>query len=169
MSGSDDLQQVRQACCTFPARFQSLQLATVSADGQPEASYAPFVADHGCYYVYLSDLARHGANLRETARASVLFIEGEEQAKHPFARERLTLRCDVVECPRGSDRFEAVLDLFEQRFGKFVQMVRSLGDFRLFELSPVSGSYVAGFARAYVLDGDDLKNIRHRGPDNLGG
>lgn len=169
MSGSDDLQQVRQACRDFPGRFQSLQLATVSADGQPEASYAPFVADHGCYYVYLSDLARHGANLRETARASVLFIEGEEQAKHPFARERLTLRCDVVECPRGSERFDAVLDLFEQRFGKFVQMVRPLGDFRLFELSPVSGSYVAGFARAYVLDGDDLVNIRHRGSDNLGG
>ena len=42
---ADDLQQVRQACRDFPARFQSLQLATVSADGQPEASYAPFVAD----------------------------------------------------------------------------------------------------------------------------
>ena len=169
MSGSDDLQQVRQACRDFPARFQSLQLATVSADGQPEASYAPFVADRGCYYVYLSDLARHGANLRATSRASVLFIEGEEQAKHPFARERLTLRCEATECPRGDERFEAVLDLFEQRFGKFVQMVRSLGDFRLFELRPVAGSYVAGFARAYVLDGDDLANIRHRGPDNLTG
>ncbi len=169
MSGSDDLQQVRQACRDFPGRFQSLQLATVSADGQPEASYAPFVADHGCYYVYLSDLARHSANLRETARASVLLIESEEQAKHPFARERLTLRCEVGECPRDTGRFDAVLDLFEQRFGKFVQMVRPLGDFRLFELRPVAGSYVAGFARAYVLDGEDLANIRHRGPDNLGG
>ena len=169
MPGSDDLQQVRQACRDFPARFQSLQLATVSADGQPEASYAPFVADRGCYYVYLSDLARHGANLRATSRASVLFIEGEEQAKHPFARERLTLRCEATECPRGCERFESVLDLFEQRFGKFVQMVRPLGDFRLFELRPVAGSYVAGFARAYVLDGDDLANIRHRGPDNLTG
>ncbi len=169
MSGSDDLQQVRQACRDFPARFQSLQLATVSADGQPEASYAPFVADHGCYYVYLSDLARHGANLREKGRASVLFIEGEERAKHPFARERLTLRCEATECPRGSERFEAVLDLFEHRFGKFVQMVRPLGDFRLFELRPEAGSYVAGFAKAYVLDGDDLANIRRRGPDNLGG
>ena len=169
MSDPADLSSVRQACRDFPARFQSLQLATVSADGEPEASYAPFVSDRGCYYVYLSDLARHSANLRETARASVLLIESEEQAKHPFARERLTLRCEVGECPRDTGRFDAVLDLFEQRFGKFVQMVRPLGDFRLFELSPVSGSYVAGFARAYVLDGEDLVNIRHRGPDNLGG
>lgn len=168
MSDPADLSSVRQACRDFPARFQSLQLATVSADGEPEASYAPFVSDRGCYYVYLSDLARHSANLRETGRASVLLIEGEEQARHPFARERLTLRCEVGECPRDTSRFEVVLDLFEQRFGKFVQMVRPLGDFRLFELRPVAGSYVAGFARAYVLDGEDLVNIRHRGPDNLG-
>jgi putative heme iron utilization protein len=32
------------------------------------------VAHEGRYCVYLSDLARHTANLRATARASVLFI-----------------------------------------------------------------------------------------------
>ena len=63
MNPPTDLTAVREACRAFPARFQTLQLATVSADGLPEASYAPFVADQGRYWVYLSDLARHTANL----------------------------------------------------------------------------------------------------------
>lgn len=162
MTPNTDLSAVRDACRALPARFQTLHLGTVSANGQPEASYAPYVADQGCYYVYLSRLARHASNLRETPRASVLFIEGEEQAKHVFARERLTLACTVTECPRDTLRFEAVLNLFDQRFGKFMQVIRPLQDFGLFELKPVSGSYVAGFARAYVLDGEDLGHIRHR-------
>ena len=153
---------VRLACQQFPARFQTLQLGTVAADGQPEASYAPYVVDRGRYYVYLSRLARHASNLRETPRASVLFIEGEAEAKHLFSRERLTLACAVTEITRATPRFDAVLDMFDQRFGKFMQVIRPLQDFGLFELKPVSGSYVAGFARAYVLDGEDLGHIRHR-------
>ncbi|MBD3892690.1 pyridoxamine 5'-phosphate oxidase family protein [Hydrogenophaga sp.] len=162
MSKNHDLTQVQAACRAFPARFQTLHLGTVGADGLPEASYAPYVSDAGRYFVYLSELARHTANLRATARASVLFIEGEQQAAHLFARERLTLACQASECPRGSPHFEVILDLFGQRFGKFMQVIRPLEDFLLFELVPVSGSYVAGFARAYTLDGDDLGRLRHR-------
>lgn len=162
MTPQPDLTTVQEACRAFPARFQTLHLGTVSADGQPEASYAPYVVDKGRYCIYLSELARHTANLRNTARASVLFIEGEGQARHLFARQRLTLACQVSECPRGSTRFEAVLDLFEQRFGPFVQTIRPLQDFHLFELVPVSGTYVAGFARAYTFDGADPGQLRHR-------
>ncbi len=162
MSTTVDLAAVQAACQAFPARFQTLQLGTVSHDGLPEASYAPFVADQGRYFVYLSDLARHTGNLRAVGRASVLFIEGEAQARHLFARERLTLACEVAECGRGSERFEQVLDLFEQKFGKFMQAIRPLQDFHLFELRPVAGSYVAGFARAYTLAGADLAQLNHR-------
>lgn len=162
MSTPDNLDAVQAACQAFPARFQTLHLGTVSQDGQPEASYAPFVADQGRYFVYLSELARHTANLRTAGRASVLFIESEAQAKHLFARERLTLACEATECARGSGRFEQVLDLFEQKFGQFMQAIRPLQDFHLFELRPVTGSYVAGFARAYTLAGADLAQLNHR-------
>lgn len=162
MANDTDLQQVREACKAFPARFQTLHLGTVGADGLPEASYAPYVSEGGRYYVYLSELARHSANLLATGRASVLFIESEAQAKHLFARERLTLACQAAECVRTTPRFEAVMERFDARFGKFMQAIRPLRDFRLFELLPLSGSYVAGFARAYTLAGDDLDQLRHR-------
>lgn len=162
MSKDSSLDEVRQACRAFPDRFHTLHLATVDTEGQPEASYAPFVADAGHYWVYLSSLARHTRNLRDTARASVLFIEGEAEASHLFARERLTLACHAQEHVRGTPRFETVLDLFGERFGPFMQVIRPLQDFGLFKLQPVSGSYVAGFARAYTLSGDDLGDIHHR-------
>jgi putative heme iron utilization protein len=162
MTTNDPLQAVQAACQAFPSRFRTLQLATVGSDGLPEASYAPYVTDQGCHYVYLSELALHSGNLRSSGRASVLFIEAEADAKNLFARERLTLACEAVECARGSSRFEQVLDLFEQRFGKFVQVIRPLQDFHLFELRPLSGSYVAGFARAYTFDGADVALMRHR-------
>ncbi|HRK37974.1 MAG TPA: pyridoxamine 5'-phosphate oxidase family protein [Burkholderiaceae bacterium] len=162
MTTENLLDDIRLACQQFPARFQTLQLGTVASDGQPEASYAPYVTDQGRYYVYLSRLARHAGNLRDVPRASVLFIEAEADAKHLFARQRLTLACTVTEIARATPRFEAVLDRFGERFGKFMQAIRPLEDFGLFELQPTSGSYVAGFARAYVLDGGDLGHIRHR-------
>lgn len=162
MTSTDHLQSAQADCRAFPARFQTLHLGTVSAEGQPEASYAPFVADQERYYVYLSELARHTGNLRARGRVSVLFIEGEDSASQLFARERLTLACEATECARGSARFDQVLDLFERRFGKFMQAIRPLKDFHLFELRPVSGSYVAGFARAYTLTGGDLGELRHR-------
>ena len=59
MTTENPLDDIRLACQLFPARFQTLQLGTVAADGQPEASYAPYVTDQGRYYVYLSRLARH--------------------------------------------------------------------------------------------------------------
>lgn len=156
------LHDVRHACLALAARFRTLQLATVAADGQPEASYAPFVTDQGFYYVYLSQLARHTGNLRHSGKASVMFIQPESEASHVFARERLTLVCQVHEHPRDSPRFEQVLDLFDVRFGKFMDVIRPLQDFGLFELRPAKGSYVAGFARAYTLEGADLSHVEHR-------
>lgn len=162
MSTSSNLEAVQQAAVAFPSRFQALYLATVSAQGLPEASYAPYVFEGGKFFVYLSGLAKHAGNLKATGLASVLFIEEESAAKHLFGRERLTLACKAVEHERGTPRFEAVLDLFDERFGKFMQVIRPLQDFSLFELSSERGSYVAGFAKAYTLSGQDLGQISHR-------
>jgi putative heme iron utilization protein len=162
MSQSPQMPEVRQACLALAARFQTLHLGTVTKDGQPEASYAPYVTDQGFYYVYLSQLARHTGNLRDTGKASVMFIQPESEATHVFARERLTLTCEAQEHPRGTPRFEQVIRLFDERFGKFMQVIRPMQDFGLFELRPVKGSYVAGFARAYTLAGADLSHVEHR-------
>ena len=162
MSQNPDLNAVMAACRTFPQDFQSLHLATCNADGEPEASYAAYIEHAGNYYVYTSELSAHTANLVAGKRCSVLFIESEAQATHLFARRRLTLQCDVIECHRGRGEFEALMDRFVGKFGGFMSMMRKLADFHLFELRPQRGTYVAGFAQAFTLGGTNLSEIKHR-------
>lgn len=162
MRHAPDLNAVMDECRKFPGHFQSLHLATCNSAGEPEASYATYVEHEGYYYIYISELSAHTANLAASGCGSVLFIESETEAKHLFARRRLTLQCRAVECRRDSPEFEPLLDMFVQKFGNFMGMMRKLSDFHLYQLRPISGGYVAGFAQAYILEGDGLCEIRHR-------
>jgi putative heme iron utilization protein len=162
VSQSPNLNTVMDECRKFPGHFKSLHLATCNITGEPEASYAPYIEHEGSYYVYTSELSTHTANLAANGCCSVLFIESEAQARHLFARRRLTLQCTAIECHRDSPLFEPLMDMFVQKFGSFMEMMRKLADFHLYQLQPKSGSYVAGFAQAYALEGDGLREIKHR-------
>ncbi|MCX8520443.1 MAG: pyridoxamine 5'-phosphate oxidase family protein, partial [Rhodoferax sp.] len=156
MNQAPDLNAVLAQCRQFPGHFQSLHLATCNATGTPEASYAAYVEHRGCYYIYTSELSAHTANLATSGRCSVLFIESETEARHLFARRRLTLQCTAMECHRDGPEFEPLMELFIQKFGQFMGMMQKLLDFHLFRLQPQSGNYVAGFAQAYTLEGEGL-------------
>lgn len=154
----DILLEARQ----FHLAFASLLLATASADGEPTASYAPYVTDaEGSFYVYVSELAAHTANLQQHPRASVLFIEDESHARHLFGRRRVTYSCRVEGISRQDARFAGILDRFAEKHGKFMDMMRDLQDFHLFRLVPERASYVRGFAEAFELTGERLEQIRH--------
>ena len=162
MSDKDPVQNIAQEAREFMQGFQSLTLATSNAQGKPEASYAPFVQIGHKFYVYVSELAVHCANLQQSPRCSAMFIENEEQAKTVFARRRFTLQCSAQEIARELPLFEAAMDAFRSKFGKFIDMIAPLTDFHLIELSPSMGSYVSGFAKAYHLVGEDLGTVAHR-------
>lgn len=162
MSTQRDLNEVLDEFRTFHHDFQTLLMATCNAQGEPDASYAPYVEHLGDFYVYVSELAVHTGNLQANPRCSVLFIEDEKQAKHLFGRRRVTLDCVAEAIPRDSTLFETVMGQFIARFGKFMEMLRQLQDFHLIRLKPQRGNYVAGFAQAYEITGQDLDTIRHR-------
>ncbi len=66
---------------SFKAERSTLQLATQNKAGVPNASYAPFaLADDG-FYILVSELARHGVNLKESSMVSVMLLEDETEAK----------------------------------------------------------------------------------------
>jgi putative heme iron utilization protein len=157
-----DLDQVYQEFSQFHAPFQSLLMATVDSQGQPDSSYATYVEFEGSFYIYISELSAHTGNLMQHPGLSVLFIEDESSAGHIFARKRATYRCVASEIERGSESFEQVMDLFADRFGPFInKTMRHILDFHLFRLEPVKASYVQGFARAFDIHGEGLKEIRH--------
>lgn len=162
MSQPPDLNLVLAECKQFPSNFETLYIASCNAAGEPEASYAAYIEQDGCYYIYTSELSAHTNNLAETGRCSVLFIESETDAKHLFARRRLTLQCRAIECRRDCAEFESLMKRFVEKFGNFMGMLRKLDDFHLYQLRPESGAYVAGFAQAFTLSGEGLSEINHR-------
>ncbi|HSH87004.1 MAG TPA: pyridoxamine 5'-phosphate oxidase family protein [Methylophilus sp.] len=162
MTDQEKLQSVGQEAIAFKSLFQTVQLASVNAQGVPEASYAAFVERDNKFYIYVSELATHCANLRETGLCSAMFIESEKDAGHLFARKRLVFKCTAQGVDRNSAKFNEVMALFYEKFGQFMDAIGKLTDFHMMELTPSHGSYVAGFARAYHLNGQDLLQITHR-------
>lgn len=161
-TAAPDLTALAAEARAFLARFQTLLMATVSADGTPEASYAPFVCpDDNCFYVYVSGLSRHTGNLDTSRRASVLFIEDERDVKQLFARTRLTFDCRAELIEREDEQWRAIMDIFQDAFGNVIELIRPLTDFKLFRLRPQSGIYVKGFAQAYRVSDAAIQSVEH--------
>ena len=149
------------------AETKSLMLGTVSEQGLPRTSYAPFVLESGNFYIYLSGLSGHTAELIANPVTSILLIEDEADAGQIFARARVSYLCDAEVIRRGGSKYEHVLGLFSARFGGVIDVLKSLPDFVLFELTPRSGRFITGFGQAYDLAGDQLDILEHVGPDQI--
>lgn len=151
-----------EAYRTFTDNFNSVVLSTVSADGNPNASYAPCVIDKARnIYIYVSGLSTHTQNLNAVPKASILFLEDEQDTQQIFARKRLSYDCTASLIPADDPEWTQVADQFEHRFGKMVELLRSLPDFRIFKLMPTKGRFVVGFGAAFAVDASDLTKLVH--------
>lgn len=155
----------KQRARDFLSTRKTLVMATVSADGTPTVSYAPFVHHENAFYIYTSGLSRHTHDLEETKRVSIMCIEDEAQLPNLFARKRLTFPCDVNVIPKDDTSRTAIMELFAQKFGTIFALILPLGDFVLFQLKPLEGTYVEGFGQAYRIDADLLSAVRIGGPN----
>ena len=148
-----ELEDFSRACHELIASQQTLILSTASANCVPDISYAPFVRDHaGVFYIYVSELASHTANLLNNPQASLIFLRPESESPNLFARERAVFSCHVKEIARDDDCYTTRLNALQDKFGEVVSLLRSLPDFHLFALNPESGRYVAGFGRAFTIN-----------------
>ena len=138
---------------------QSLQLATVSPEGVPHASYCPFGCTDEGFVIMVSDLAEHGTNLKSQGPASVLFIEDESECNSIFARVRVGFECRVTALDKESPAGQTAIQGMIEKVGKLAGNLASLDDFSLYLLTPSSGRYVKGFGQAYKLEGDGLSNF----------
>ena len=142
---------------------QSVILATLDAEGNPVASYAPFVHLDGSFQILVSFMARHTRNLRDRKKVSVMLIEDESVAKQIYARDRLTLDCEVVQVEPESDLWNRAVEELKNRHGKVIDVLSGLNDFIMFDLQPTKGSYVNGFGSAYSVNPDLTINEHVKG------
>jgi putative heme iron utilization protein len=163
-------QAAHSAYATLLSGFRSIQLGTASVDGLPEASYAPAVLTEAReFYVHVSELSAHTANLRDTGRASVLLIEDEETCEQIFARKRVTFACETSEVERDSDEWKDAMERFGEKFGGIMGHLKTMRDFHLIRLRPRSGRLVVGFGQAFDVTGEQMNELVHvRGIDGKG-
>ncbi|EFP96791.1 heme utilization protein HutZ [Vibrio caribbeanicus] len=145
----------------FRQQRNTLQLATVGADGRPNVSYAPYVQNQEGYFILISEIARHAQNLKINPHVSIMMIEDEYESQQIFARKRLTFDAVAVVVERDSEQWSRTIQQMQDRFGEVVEGLSQLQDFILFNLTPEQGLYVKGFGQAYQVSGDDLVDFLH--------
>ena len=156
----DQLKKAQVEYEKFPTEFTSIMMSTVSQEGIPDASYAPFVIDDDKnIYIYVSGLATHTQNIHNHPFVSVLFIEDEVKTKQIFARRRLNFNCTANLLERESEKWQQIVDKFAIRFGELISTLRSLPDFRIFQLTPKNGRFVIGFGAAYNISSDNINQL----------
>ena len=156
----DQLKKAQVEYEKFPTEFTSIIMSTVSKEGIPDASYAPFVIDDDKnIYIYVSGLATHTQNIHNHPFVSVLFIEDEVKTKQIFARRRLNFDCTANLIERESEKWQQIVDKFAIRFGELISTLRSLPDFRIFQLTPKNGRFVIGFGAAYNISSDNINQL----------
>jgi putative heme iron utilization protein len=156
----DQLKKAQVEYEKFPTEFTSIMMSTVSQEGIPDASYAPFVIDDDKnIYIYVSGLATHTQNIHNHPFVSVLFIEDEVKTKQIFARRRLNFNCTANLVERETEKWQQIVDKFELRFGELISTLRSLPDFRIFQLIPKNGRFVIGFGAAYNISSDNINQL----------
>jgi putative heme iron utilization protein len=156
----EEFQELRES-------LKTIQIATLDGDGKPLASYAPYVRLEQKYYLYLSELAKHTVNLIDNGSVSLLLIESEENCRNLFARRRIVLQGEAQTIERDLPLFTQVLAEFERQFGGIINVIEPLQDFHLFQIKPVSGRFIRGFAEAFEISGPGLDVIEHIGADKL--
>ncbi len=156
-----DEEKILEELQTLRESVKTVQLATNDTDGNPQASYAPYVWIEQACYLYLSELARHTRNLISNPAVSLLFIEAEQSSKNLFARRRIILRGKACKVARESHQFQRIMAEFKNRFGDFIDLIEPLQDFHLFRIDPQSGRFIRGFAQAFELTGPGLNKIEH--------
>ncbi len=156
----EKLDRLPEEVSHFIEGFSTLQIASVDEQGNPHASYAPFTRVNGQFVMLLSDVSRHARNLKQQQKASLMLIESETDAKHLFARKRLTLDCQTSNLDKESDAGQALLQQLETKFGDIVGRLKVLEDFNLFTFTPEQAVYVKGFGQAFNLNGD-LNQVKH--------
>lgn len=151
----------------FIKNIQTAIIGTLDKNQLPFSSYAPYIYDTNRFYVYISNIATHAKNIQKTPKVSLFFTEDESKTENLFARKRISLQCESIKIKRESERFEAVLDLFAQKFDtKMVATLKKMIDFNLYEFKVTYGEATFGFGKAYFIGGENMDELVERTGDN---
>ena len=85
----------------------------------------------------------------------------DEESQNIFAKKRITFDGTIKIINRKTDAFNELMGHMKNKLGDTIDMIRHMEDFYLIKIKPVSALLVFGFAKAFVLTGDGLNDVRH--------
>ncbi len=156
MNTQKTAQQLSDRLIDLHGRSKTLMMATQTEDHSPHISYSPYALIEGKYYVFVSTLAEHTQHLVERPQASIMLIEDEQDTRNLYARTRLSWVAQASRIKRQTDLFSLAIEQLKARTGQTIDLLVSLTDFDLFELTPQHGRLVLGFGQAYQIKPEDL-------------
>ncbi len=152
MKDTPDLMQIEAAYHALIEQQRTLQIACISENGDADIGNAAYLHHENRFYVLVSSLATHTANLLRTNQTAIMIHQPESEAVNVFAMQRLMLNCVVAEVSKETEAFASLLDIMHTRFGGIVDLLRSLPDFHLLEFIPQQGKFVGGFGQIFLID-----------------
>ena len=155
-------EEAQEQLDVFLEDIKTVVLSTVDKQGEPFASYSPFVQDEESnFYVFVSTAVPHSHNMYNTKKAHILFIEDESKTEHIYARRRLYFKAKAEKFEENDERFEKIAQLFEKRHGEQAALIRKMPDSRFYKLSAYDGNLVLGFGAAFKIEEDNktIKNL----------
>jgi heme iron utilization protein len=129
-------------------------------NGEPNLAMMAVAAasDFSAFYIHVSKLGKHTGDMEKDPHVSLLFMEADDGRADPQTLARASLHGTAALLPKSDPATDAVRRLYLTRFPEAEQFF-SLGDFNLWRITPTSGRFVAGFARAFNLVPDALVKV----------
>jgi putative heme iron utilization protein len=137
-------------------------------NGVPLASMVAYACEPGFagFLLHLSRLSAHTRNLLASPSASIAISEPDTaRVRNPQTLERVSIQGEARPLRMDSGGYAEAKALYEKRFPDSSPLF-GFGDFLLFRLVPREARFVAGFARAYTVGPEELKEAAdvHSGP-----
>ena len=148
--------QVRQLLLT--QRWAAV--ASLREDGGPAAAFVAYVPEPGFngFLLHISRLAAHTRNLLQRPALALAISEPDTGRGDPQLLARITIQGSASVIPRGTPDY---LESRECYLGKLPDAEQLFGfeDFVLVRLHPQEARYVGGFARAFHLTAEQLRQL----------
>lgn len=114
--------------------------------------------DFSAFYIHVSRLGKHTADMEKDPHVSLLLIETDDQRPDPQTLARVSIQGTASLLPRSGPDYERVREIYLGRFPE-AEPLFGLGDFNLWKITPKAGRFVAGFGRAFNLVPEALRNV----------
>jgi putative heme iron utilization protein len=132
-------------------------------DGEPNLAMVAvaFEADFSAFYIHVSRLGKHTADMQRNPHVSLLITEIDDGRADPQTLVRVSIQATAEMIPRSTPDYLRVKEIYLARFPEAEQLF-GLGDFNLWRISPKGGRFVAGFGRAFNFAPEMLRNIHEK-------